>query len=76
MTEPLYLTDAERPLRPLEQQARYAHYAEFDWRGVRYTRWFTDPTTRRAYLENLPDCRLLSSGEARPADAILEGLNK
>lgn len=78
--DPLYLADAERPIRPIEVQDRYRFYLTFRLRNVQYTRWFTDPDSRSAYLHNLPGAELMNAGEdqreARAFDSrILDSLN-
>lgn len=78
--DPLYLADSERPIRPLEMQDRYRFFLTFRLRNVQYTRWFTDPTTRAAYFQNLPGAQLMNAGEdkreSREADyRVLDALN-
>lgn len=66
---PLYLTDAERPLRP-RLAPFYRHSALFMWRGIRYLRWFTDPRIREAYLANLPGVNVLNRDTEREPDQV------
>lgn len=61
--EPLYLTDAERPIRPAEMRARYRFFSVFRLNKIQYTRWFPDVHTRAAYLQGLPGVQELNSGE-------------
>ena len=70
-TEPLYLTDSERPIRPPEMRERYRFYAVFQLHKVQYTRWFTDPSTRAAYVANHPGVVLRDSGEETPESRAL-----
>lgn len=80
--EPLYLTDAQRPLMGVELQDRYRFYAVFRLKGIQYTRWFTDPGTRQSYVDNLPGGQTMSLGEAQTYEAatmsrkILEGISE
>lgn len=50
MSDQLYLTDAERTLRPLEIRDRYRYFATFRYRNIQYTRWFQDPDDRQRFL--------------------------
>jgi hypothetical protein len=63
MADPLYLTDAERPLRPTSVRDRYRFAALFELKATRYTRWFSDPGQRAAYLANTPNILPLETWE-------------
>lgn len=47
--DPVYLTDAERPLRTIDVRDRYRHFAVFRLKGIQYTRWFQDAIIREHY---------------------------
>ena len=65
MADPPYITDAERPLRPLEVRDRYRFYVCFRWRGVQYTRWFQSRWDIPPYLERFAGAQVMNEGESR-----------
>lgn len=52
MANPLYLTDAERPLRPVVVQDAYRFFVVFRLRSSQYTRWFQTSEDRQSYLDS------------------------
>ena len=65
MPDPPYITDAERPLRPIEMRDRFRFYVCFRWRGVQYTRWFPRPSDIPGYIANFPGAQVMNQGESR-----------
>lgn len=70
MGEPLYLTDAERHLRPADLQDRYRFVAVFRLRNVQYVRWFPSERSRDAYLAELPAVQIMNTGVAPLAEEV------
>lgn len=70
MGDPIYLTDAERHLRPADLQDRYRFVAVFRLRGIQYLRWFPSAERRDAYLADLPAVQILNTGEAPPSEEL------
>lgn len=78
MPDPLYLTDAERPLRPPDVQRLYRFFAVFRLRRIQYTRWFYDPSARDTYLAS-HSCEVMNRGEEpdrRLERQILKEINR
>lgn len=72
VSEPLYLTDAERPLRKASTKGRYRYFLTFKLRQTIYTRWFRSPEDRSSYLDTLEGAISVVEGEDRAAELLEE----